>query len=362
MSPKTCESSATNSLIEFSSDWQNSSSARRSPKKKGDVHLWDLVIDCFECHACSSDAERLRYYHAGAHGGAMRCKRGAICRARAFVKRKDAVQNVCRKLEELLVADEELIAQIVTKALDSSADVASDHAEACDRLERQLKQLAHKIEDLHDLLGAGGDDERADRKARIRAAEAEKASLKSQLSQLQHRCSAQSKAITPDRVLEVIHHLRRLLEDDASGKLGADAIHRAAMAFRLLVGGRITIHVERRVGRNCSNIKGTFRPCLVEAVREQLGDPALSPSSPAPEVTVWLREPPFCDRWAERVHQLIDVDKQSYRQAEKTLRLEGFEGNSGKVWQVYHRYWEMIGQPVPKKPYNNGHLRRKRSA
>jgi hypothetical protein len=64
------------------------------------------------------------------------------------------------------------------------------------------------------------------------------------------------------------------------------------------------------------------------------------------------------DQLAPRVHELIDIGGHSYRGAAKVLQAEGHNINSGVVWQIYRRYYEMIGEPVPKRPYNNG-LRRK---
>jgi hypothetical protein len=69
---------------------------------------------------------------------------------------------------------------------------------------------------------------------------------------------------------------------------------------------------------------------------------------------VWLRPVPQQDQHAETVHQLIDIEGRSYREAEKVLKDRGFNFNSGKMWQFYDRYYQMIGQPKPKRPYNNG--------
>lgn len=80
--------------------------------------------------------------------------------------------------------------------------------------------------------------------------------------------------------------------------------------------------------------------------------------APVPEeVEVWLRKPPLRDLLAPYVHQLIDIEGMSFRAAAKRLQKEGFQINSGVVWQIFERYYEMIGQPKPKQPYNNGNSR-----
>jgi hypothetical protein len=62
---------------------------------------------------------------------------------------------------------------------------------------------------------------------------------------------------------------------------------------------------------------------------------------------------------AERVHQLMDLDGLSYREAAAALQQEGEAVNSGNVWYSYRRYYAMRGLPVPNRPYNNGRPRRR---
>jgi hypothetical protein len=159
-------------------------------------------------------------------------------------------------------------------------------------------------------------------------------------------------------VRTLLSDLSRLLEDGASGVLGADVVYRAAATFRQLVGGRVWVHVEARTGRKRTNVRGTFHPDLIRTARAALNLGAPAEATEASEVEVWLRQPPQKDRLAERVHQLMDGEGSSYREAAAALQAEGYKINSGVVWQVYQRYYEMIGQPVPPRPYNNGRARK----
>ena len=52
------------------------------------------------------------------------------------------------------------------------------------------------------------------------------------------------------------------------------------------------------------------------------------------------------------------MEGHSYRSAAKVLQAEGYNVNSGVIWQIYRRYYEMIGKPAPKRPYNNGNERK----
>ena len=148
-----------------------------------------------------------------------------------------------------------------------------------------------------------------------------------------------------------------LLEDGAAGKLNDDAVHKALGVFQRLTGGRVMVHVEPRVGRKQTNVRGVFRPRLIQAVNEYADQPAGN-EPPAEEASVWLREPPRLDLIAERVHELIDIEEIGFREAAKQLQAEGHNVNSGNVWYSYQRYYDMQGESPPKQPYNNGRPRK----
>jgi hypothetical protein len=149
-----------------------------------------------------------------------------------------------------------------------------------------------------------------------------------------------------------------LLTDAAAGVLGDDAVYQALAVFRRLTGGHIRVHVERRKGRKRTNVRGVFRADVLRAVKEHDGQLDAGIGQLSEEVSVWLRKPPRLDAIAERVHELIDIEGLSYRDAAKQLRTVGHNVNSGNVWYSYRRWYEMQGLPVPKLEYNNGHRRK----
>jgi hypothetical protein len=118
------------------------------------------------------------------------------------------------------------------------------------------------------------------------------------------------------------------------------------------------VHVERRPGRKRSNVRGVFQPRLLEGVRAEAPQVSAAGLEPAVAVEVWLRSPPRLDLLAQRVHELLDSDGLSYRDAAEVLRQEGHAVNSGNVWYSYHRSYAMHGLRPPKRPYNNGRPRR----
>lgn len=269
------------------------------------------------------------------------------------VRRDEAVRAVCEKLTELI---KDVICQ--SRELDSHGD--EELRQSITSLETKIRTLTQRIGDLYELSGVGSDEDRKEVLSKIRAVQTERANAQADLAQWNEQLAGTLATLTPEDVGEILADFRQLLEDGAAGKLGEEAVHKAVEVFRLLTGGQIFVHVERRPGRKRTNVRGVFRPCLLQAVTEQSGHPGTSDETAAKEVPVWLRKPPRLDAIAEQVRELIDIEGQSYREAAKTLRQEGHNVNSGNVWYSYRRWYEMRGLPVPEKPYNNGKPRKSR--
>ncbi len=329
----------------------------RGPKRRRQLNLWDLVTDCFICHACSNGPDSFRFYQAGANGRGMRCKRGNLCPCLTIVRRQEAVRAVCDKLTELLARDTEIITAVIARARDINAQGDEAITDQLAQLDRKIAALGRKISDLSDLAGNGTDEDRADLKAKVRAAQLERTSKQAERSTLQATIVSESTVVTPEDVRKLLTDLALLLEAGAAGKLGEDMVYRAADIFRQLVGGRISVHVHTRPGRKRTAVVGTFSPLLLKTAAGQL-EAVDSSSAATEEVQVWLREPPRVDVLAPRAHELIDLKNLSFRDAAKVLQAEGHKINSGVLYQLYARYYQMIGKPMPKRPYNNGRPRR----
>lgn len=326
----------------------------RGPRQHKACQLWDLVVDLFWCPCCEA-----RCYQGGAAGKMLRCKNGAVCPHPFNVNRREAVRAVCEKLQELLLRDAALIEQVVGRAQEFDAAGDEQLRTAIAVLDRKLATLAARINDLFAVAGQGEEADRQEAVSHLRAAQTERAAARHERSRLQQRLTQTTATITPEAVRQILAEFDQLLIDAAAGQLGGDAVHRAVAVFRRLVGGRITVHVEQRPQRRRTNIRGLFRPCLIAGVRDA-ADQTAPTEEPAAEVTVWLRQPPRLDAIAERVHQLIDIERLGHRAAAKQLQLEGHAVNSGNVWYSYRRWYEMQGLPAPTLPYNNG--RRRKSA
>ena len=315
------------------------------PKRRRDPQLCDLVTDCFYCGVC-----RERFYQGGAHGNGMRCKNGSFCPQLTVVERTTAVQAVCGRLQELLLADEEFLVELVSRAQEADAAGDQEAERQLRETEREIAALARKIDALTEMAGDGTPEDRAELRNKVRAAQARRTEMQSRRSMLHTELSSAKTVITPEDVRKQLQSFTELLEQGANGRLGDDLKFRAAEVFRLLVGGRINVYVLPRPGRKLTSVLGKFTPVLLQTTRTACGVRRSEAADGAAEVQVWLRKPPLADELAPRVHHMIDVDGLSFRAAAKVLQAEGFRLNNGGVYQIYRRYYEMIGQPMPQRP------------
>src|SRR5262249_30178830 len=159
--------------------------------------------------------------------------------------------------------------------------------------------------------GQGSPEDRKSLKAKIVAAWSERSTLQLERTRLTESRDRGRVLLTPQRVREILSILTELLEAGASGQLGPDVVYRAAAVFRQLPGGRIEVHMDRRPGRKRHNVRGAFVPQVVGVVQAEVGGAGLR-GQDAQAVTVWLRKPPRLDLLADRVHELIDVQRMSY--------------------------------------------------
>jgi DNA invertase Pin-like site-specific DNA recombinase len=325
----------------------------RGPRKRKGVQLWDLVTEIFWCARCEE-----RFYQTGAHGRGMQCKNGDLCPCKSAVRRDEATRAVCGKLAEVILRDAHLLREVLCRAREIDARGDDDLQAEIATEDRKVQALTARISDLADLAGQGSKDDREQLKAKIRSAQAERASRQLRLTRLRAAADRHAESITPEHVDSILADFAAMLENAAEGKLGDDAVYKASNILRQLVGGRIWVHVERRPGRKQTVARGVFRPHLIRTVKAVAGVRDVDDEEPTEDVEVWLRKPPRLDLLAERVHQLVDLDGLSYRETAKKLREEGHKVNSGNVWYSYRRHYEIQGLPVPERPYNNGRPRR----
>lgn len=325
----------------------------RGPRKDKQPKLWDLVTDVFQCAACEE-----RLYMAGANGQGMRCKNGDLCPCKTTVRRKEAVLGVCHELGDLVASNSELIESVICRAREVDARGDDRLRSELANLEKKDAAMSRKIDDLFELAGHGTEEDRKEVMGKIQSARTERSGVRRDIARLKTSLAAATEVITPQVVRDILNNFSSLLSGAEEEGEDGDQAHRAAQVFRALVGDKIMVHVEQRPGRKRTNVRGSFQPQLLRAVADATHQVPAESVDAMGKVWVWLRQPPRMEAIADRVHELIDDQGLSYRDAAKQLRLEGHKVNSGNVWYSYRRWYEMQNLPVPKLDYNNGHRRR----
>jgi DNA invertase Pin-like site-specific DNA recombinase len=311
--------------------------------KRTKVHsVADLVVGVFSCGICGEKFKR-----AGGTCVHMHCPH-IDCPARAMVVREDAVAAICTVLAKAMISEPVLVDTVM-----GSFSVLTDTSSVDDMItssERRLQQLLNKIRDLEELVGEGSDEDRDRRKAQIVAAQNERQRVQTNIAALnRQRSGGREKPLTRSDVVGQIDDLHRLLDDTASGKLGADVVGVAATLFRRLVGRRVIIHAERRPGRARFTVKATFTPNIAATCVEKLG--AMTPLVAGPveqPITVTIKKVPRVDEIADEVQTLYDVDKKSFTAINTMLEAKyGEKIGPGNCCAAYRRYYEIRNLPLP---------------
>jgi hypothetical protein len=256
------------------------------------------------------------------------------CQAHAIIDRAQAVSAVCAKLADVVCGDQSIVHAVVAAVERLAAAGSETRAQRVVDLQRAIQSRTNRINDLTELAGEGSDADRAALKVKVRAALTERAELQLELTRTQQQAVRPPK-IKPDDVRRLLSDFGTLLQDGASGKLGSDAVFRAADLFRRLVGGRVEVVVEIRPGRKRGIVRGKFVPAALASLKEK-GDGHCG------AVEVWLRPPPRLDALADEIRRLYEEEGFGFRRIAQTLGI-----GCGNVYQSYMRYYEMRNLPVP---------------
>lgn len=322
-------------------------SGPRGPRQPKKLELWDVVVDCFVCPRCNGD----RYYIAGANGLGMRCKHGVLCPLTSNVNRREAVLAVCDVLAKRLQSDRTLVCEAIAKARTMGGDGDAALAKENVDLDRKIRQLAGKLDDLHDLAGTGSDVDRAETKAKILSARSERDTLTHRQIQVRKALNGTVSAVTDESLKAAMAEIHDVMVAAARGDLGDEGVMKAARIFRAMTGGRIEVHVDQRAGRERTTVRGVFQLQLVDSIAQSMGmnipmelgtgDPAKEDVSPQ-RAEVWLRELPRMDRIASEVRRLYEEEGLGFRTISKLLGI-----GCGNIYQSYLRYYQMQGLSAP---------------
>lgn len=330
---------------------------RGKRRKEGRVvPLEDRVVHLFKCGACGH-----RFHVAGAHGRAMRCP-NVDCGSKVVVNRREAVRAVCEGLGDLARADAGLVDLIVAAFANPEVLAApQDSRTEVEELERRLRAVKDRVNDLEELLGTGSDEDRERRKNQLKAADLEKSGIQTRLAGLRagrSRGHRSAKIPTRAEVMADLADLSGLLLDAAAGELDGDLSQRAASILERLVGtGGIRVVATPRPGRTRFAVLGRLTPDLLSVVAPDEGNPAAG--AVKRQLEVFLRPVPLVDRLADEVRHLYDVEGINYPEISSRLSLKHKRKiGTGVCASAYQRWYASRGSPVPPRRTTEGRPRR----
>jgi DNA invertase Pin-like site-specific DNA recombinase len=262
-----------------------------------------LLIGIFRC----PEHDR-RLHVGGVHGRFLVCP---VCKELTADKRplfsqlnrRLAVRLTCRKLADLIRADDDLVKRVVTNIEQEASGLQQPNPKRVEEVKSRHAQLGHRIQFVLTHTGETSEDQR-EAEAVLRQLRAERASVASELATLEKQAGQPVLAPTEEQVRTLIIQMGQVLEDAA---LQTDEnLAPARELIDLLTGGRIDLEQqgERRPQRGW--LRGRFRVRLLTAVVSKLAGVALSADGDGVEVTIDYREPTEAEQWADRVKERYD--------------------------------------------------------
>ncbi len=307
---------------------------QHGPRSEKEPSLGTSLTSMYRCAECG----HVFHYYGKQYMHCPESTKGSCCN-KGTVTRDDACGKIISALRDKVLANEELVAEIVRQSheLDAAMD-EGDLTERIGALEKAVRRQNAIMLQIEQSCGDEGMDE--DDKTRHKAAKSEKSRLQAELAALKARNSKKREPITESEVKAVLADFDALLADAAAGKLGSDGNQRAAALIRNLVGGVVDVSFTRLQGRRAFG-SGTFTPNPALAIGRQ-GHMDDSLLLNLPSVTVEFRELPRYARIADEVHRLHVEEGLSLTEIGKV-----FNCGAGNAFGALKYWHESRGLAVP---------------
>lgn len=293
-------------------------------------------------------------YVGGPFGRAMICRscQGLSAAKRpvfTLLNRRLAAEMTCRKLAELVRADNGLIETITAACLREVETAQKPDPIQLTHLRAQDESLKRKIAFIRRTTGSTPEEE-AEAEAEIKSLQAERAQGKVKLEQLEAALARQPKLPSAEEIRALPGEIERVLLEAALDKSGEN-VALAREIIELLTGGRIELFQkgERRAQRGW--LQGRFQVRLLPVLIEKLTGVPATVTDDAIEVVIDYLHPVSFDEEAERAWVLYQQD---WLNAQIAIELDCSRSNITKLLRYAS---EKHGLPL-----ENGHARRARLA
>lgn len=309
---------------------------RHGPRTGREASLATSLTTMYRCSKCG----HVFHYYGMQYMHCPESTKGDCCN-KGTVDRGYALLAVIASLRERIQDNKDLVDEIVRQSCELDSAMDEDNlAERIGILEKAIRRQNAIMLQIEQSCGDEGMDE--DDQARHKAVKSEKSRLQSDLAALKSRIASKCEPITEDEVLSTLAEFDSLLDNAASGSLGADGKQRAVALIRDLAGGVVDVSFTRLQGRRAFGV-GTFTPAPVLALAKRRNvDDAIMLKLPT--LSVEFRKLPRYARIADEVYRLYTEEGVSLTEIGTR-----FDCGSGNAWTAYAYWHESRGLPVPYK-------------
>ncbi len=251
------------------------------------------------------------------------------------VNKRAATRALCKKLVELVRADEDLVASVIATFERHAAGIQQPDTAVLDRIERDLKAIEQKIAFILDAPGDTSEDMQENRE-RLRGFRGERAGLQAEKARLDALARSSVRVPSPKEVQHVLDEAANELAQAAEGKR-ADDVTRVRRLIELLTGGEVLVEQrgERKPGRGWVKLRFACQPAGL------WNEPGVVPLGDESLVEIELRERPQHEAIAD---ELMTLAEQGVAYNVIATRLGC---NRGTVTKAVHHWHRARGLPAP---------------
>ena len=243
----------------------------------------------------------------GQYGKYMACKK---CREEAdpelfsLLPRRLALDLICDRLADLVLADELLVEQTIEAFRRHLRTLTQPDPELAVGLEREIERLTRQINFILDAPGETDQDEKENRE-RLAKLRSERAGKQKQLAEIKEAAKNPMKLPEPDEIRAQLQQMATMLREAAHSD---DPAEQAALQdlIKDLTGGKIMASQQGERKSHQGWLKLTFRVNVLNVLAQRCGIPAAQGDEIVVEIDV--KEPDWRDQKCEEVKELYDTD------------------------------------------------------